>query len=108
MACSKPAGVGHHAPRFGIAVDRGAPMDQACLYVTCQHQAVLGIENGDELRRQTQGRIAACGDQTGSYCGASYNHGSREVTEGAEIDLALEAQMDEAIKVVADCAARRK
>jgi hypothetical protein len=36
-------------------------MDQACLYVTCQHQAVLGIENGDELRRQAQGRITACG-----------------------------------------------
>ena len=92
---SKPAGVGHHAPRLGIAVDRRAPADQACLHVTCQHQALLGIENGDELRRQMQGGIVACGDQTGSYCGASYDHCSREVTEGAEIDFALEAQLIE-------------
>lgn len=92
---SKPAGFAHHAPRLGITVDRGAPADQACLHVTCQYQAVLGIEDGDELRCQTQGRIAARGDQTGSYNDASHDRGRREVTAGAKIDLALEAQVIE-------------
>ena len=54
---SKPAGVCHHAPRLGIAVDRRAPADQACLHLTCQNEAMFGIEDGDELRGVDSGWV---------------------------------------------------
>lgn len=65
--CPKPAGLIHHAPRFGIAGDRGAPVNAAHLHLPRQHEAVRGIEDGDELWHQAQGCIAPGVDMSGSH-----------------------------------------
>lgn len=79
----KAAGFAHHAPPFGIAVDRGAPADAARLHITRQDEAVLSIEDGDEPKYEAQGRIAARGDQAGSDCSRDHSHCGREITERA-------------------------
>jgi len=91
----KSAGLAHHAPRFDIAVDWGAPMNAAHLHLPRQHEAVLGIEDGDELWHQAQGWIAPGVDMTGSDSFTGQGKGGREVAAGAEIDLAVDAQLIE-------------
>jgi hypothetical protein len=60
-----------------------------------QVEAVVGIEDRDELRQQPQIRVAIRRDQARRDGGGGSGHGGREVAEGAEIHFAFEAQLIE-------------
>ena len=87
---TQAAGLNNHGPRFGIAGHRSAPADRIRAHFARQHQPMLRIEDGDELRREPKRIVRTCCNIAveSACCGA--RHGFEEVTAGAEHDLALE------------------